>query len=131
MRLRIFWAIFVSASILPFSPLTASAQTQWAPCPIPILRTHTLAPYPVAAAKNGEKGAVLIAVNIGADGVPVGVKTVKSSGFTDLDETAATWVKTQWRWEPPPKSCQSVRVSYNWNPHNADPATRALFEDHH
>src|ERR1700740_2327506 len=100
-------AIVVTALNLSFSHLSAFAQPQEIPCAIPILRTHTLAPYPVAAAKNGEKGAVLIAVNIGVDGVPVGAKTLKSSGFTDLDEAAATWVKTKWRWKPPPKSCQS------------------------
>jgi TonB family protein len=92
----------------------AVAQPQEVSCAVPILRTHTNAPYPVAAARSRERGEVSIAVKLGALGIPAGAKTVKSSGFTDLDEAAATWVKTKWRWEPPSRSCRSVRVLYRW-----------------
>jgi protein TonB len=96
----------------------ALSQAQDPPCFVqssalnPILETHTIPPYPVEAVHLNEQGTVLMRADIGANGAPIDVSVLASSGFSQLDEAARNYVKTHWRWNPPHrKACQSsIRV---------------------
>jgi protein TonB len=55
--------------------------------------------YPAQALRNGERGTVMVSVEIGADGVPTDVGVAKSSGSRHLDRAAVDAVR-RWRFRP-------------------------------
>ena len=55
--------------------------------------------YPVQALRRGEQGTVMVAVDIGPDGVPTAVNLARSSGSRLLDRAALDAVK-RWRFRP-------------------------------
>ena len=56
-------------------------------------------PYPQVARKRGWEGTVVLRLTVNREGTVERVNTHKSSGFPDLDESAAQAVKT-WRFSP-------------------------------
>ncbi len=56
-------------------------------------------PYPQEARKQGWEGTVLLRITVGTGGDVENVKIRESSGFPELDESAAQSVKT-WRFDP-------------------------------
>lgn len=56
-------------------------------------------PYPQIARKRGWEGTVVLRLTVNREGTVERVNTHKSSGFPDLDESAAQAVKT-WRFSP-------------------------------
>jgi protein TonB len=57
-------------------------------------------PYPLAARRMGLQGTVLLRVVVGADGSPVSVAVLQSSGHAMLDASAADTVRARWRFVP-------------------------------
>jgi protein TonB len=85
----------------------------------PIASSHKIAPYPADAVRNHEQGRVLLRVVVDGNGSARDVSVTRSSGYSDLDDAAATFVKENWRWQPPPDECADkgviVPVFYNWS----------------
>jgi protein TonB len=57
-------------------------------------------PYPIAARRMGLQGTVVLRVVVGADGRPLDVSIVQSSGHAILDTSAADTVRSRWRFVP-------------------------------
>jgi protein TonB len=57
-------------------------------------------PYPIAARRLGLEGTVVLRVVVGADGSPVSVAVLQSSGHAMLDASAADTVRAKWRFVP-------------------------------
>lgn len=92
-------------AVHPAPPAPAPAPVA-KPAPIPptpvraVASTHTIPPYPPVSRRLGEDGAVLLALEVGADGRVQNATVMDSSGHHRLDEAAVAWVKTHWRYHP-------------------------------
>jgi protein TonB len=85
----------------------------------PIVRTHTLPPYPPISVRLNEQGTTLMEVHITAEGNVDDCKVVQTSSSDRLDAAACDYVKSHWRWQPPTNKGQpvavSTRVSVKWD----------------
>ncbi len=55
-------------------------------------------PYPSFARGSGMQGTVRLSISVGASGAVESVTVMGSTGFSNLDEYAASWVRRNWRW---------------------------------
>ncbi len=55
--------------------------------------------YPEVARRRGQQGRVVLEVSVSAEGMPVSVRVVQSSGYPSLDTAAQTAVE-RWRFVP-------------------------------
>ncbi|HRH95507.1 MAG TPA: TonB family protein [Prosthecobacter sp.] len=55
-------------------------------------------PYPTFARSAGMQGTVRLSISVGPSGAVEGVTVMGSTGFSALDEYAASWVRRNWRW---------------------------------
>ncbi len=55
-------------------------------------------PYPSFARSAGMQGTVRLSISVGPSGAVEGVNVMGSTGFSALDEYAASWVRRNWRW---------------------------------
>ncbi|MEZ5385848.1 MAG: TonB family protein [Prosthecobacter sp.] len=55
-------------------------------------------PYPSFARSGGMQGTVRLSISVGASGAVESVSVMGSTGFSALDEYAASWVRRNWRW---------------------------------
>ena len=55
-------------------------------------------PYPSFARSSGMQGTVRLSISVGASGAVESVTVMGSTGFSNLDEYAASWVRRNWRW---------------------------------
>lgn len=55
-------------------------------------------PYPSFARSSGMQGTVRLSISVGSSGSVEGVNVIGSTGFSSLDEYAASWVRRNWRW---------------------------------
>ena len=55
-------------------------------------------PYPTFARGAGMQGTVRLSISVGPSGAVEGVSVIGSTGFSALDEYAASWVRRNWRW---------------------------------
>lgn len=62
--------------------------------------THSIPPYPAIAKRLGEQGTVLLRLTISPSGDVTSADIVQSSGYADLDQTAAAWVQAHWKYKP-------------------------------
>lgn len=62
--------------------------------------THTRPPYPVMSRRLGKEGTVRLKLTISPQGRVVDAQIVKSSGTDELDNAAAAWVMSHWRYKP-------------------------------
>ena len=62
--------------------------------------THTIPPYPPMARRLGHQGVVQLRLTITPDGRVAQAEIVKSSGWPELDQEAAEWVRAHWRYKP-------------------------------
>jgi protein TonB len=62
--------------------------------------THSRPPYPPTARRLNHEGTVRLRLTIGPDGRVRRADIVRSSGWPELDETAAAWVVAHWRYQP-------------------------------
>jgi protein TonB len=85
----------------------------------PIMRTHTLPPYPPISVRLNESGTTLMEVHITTEGNVDDCKIVTSSSSERLDQAACDYVKRVWRWQPPTQqgtpTAVSTRVSVKWD----------------
>lgn len=85
----------------------------------PIMRTHTLPPYPPISIRLNESGTTLMEVHITTEGNVDDCKIVQSSSSERLDTAACDYVKRVWRWQPPTNqgtpTAVSTRVSVKWD----------------
>jgi protein TonB len=65
-----------------------------------VIGTHTTPDYPPLETRLGHEGNVYLHLAIDANGVVADVRIVRSSGYDDLDQAAADWVKAHWRYLP-------------------------------
>ncbi|QSX80083.1 energy transducer TonB [Lysobacter solisilvae] len=75
--------------------------------------------YPAGALRRGERGTVLVRVQVGVDGVPTDVSVGHSSGSRELDRAAVSAVR-RWRFRPAMSGelpvSSSVQVPINFQP---------------
>jgi protein TonB len=85
----------------------------------PIVRTHTLPPYPPISVRLNEQGTTLMEVHITVEGNVDDCKIVQTSSSDRLDQAACEYVKSHWRWQPPTQqgtpTAVSTRVSVKWD----------------
>ena len=62
--------------------------------------THSTPPYPPYARRLNHEGTVQLRLTVGPDGRVLRADVVRSSGWPELDETAAAWVVAHWRYRP-------------------------------
>ena len=62
--------------------------------------THTTPPYPAMARRLGEQGVVVLHLTISPQGDVISAQVTKSSGYSDLDQTASSWVMAHWKYKP-------------------------------
>ena len=118
---------FTVATAAP-PPVTTVAKAPPAPPPVhvaasdplrPVMRTHTLPPYPPISVRLNESGTTLMEVNITTEGNVDQCTVVQSSSSERLDNAACDFVKSRWRWQPPTNQGQPVsvktRVSVKWD----------------
>ena len=112
----------------PPPPVTTVAKAPPAPPPKavassdplrPIMRTHTLPPYPPISVRLNEQGTTLMEVHITTEGNVDDCKVVQTSSSERLDSAACDYVKSRWRWQPPTNqgtpTAVSTRVSVKWD----------------
>lgn len=68
--------------------------------------------YPGISKRLGEQGQVVHSVLIGADGLPVSARLIKSSGYERLDQSAYTAVM-RWRYVPGKRNGVPTTMSFN------------------
>jgi protein TonB len=118
---------FTVATAAP-PPVTTVAKAPPAPPPVhvaasdplrPVMRTHTLPPYPPISVRLNESGTTLMEVNITTEGNVDQCTVVQSSSSERLDNAACDFVKSRWRWQPPTNQGAPVavktRVSVKWD----------------
>ena len=85
----------------------------------PIMRTHTIPPYPPISVRLNESGTTLMEVHITTQGNVDDCKILNSSSSERLDTAACDYVKRVWRWQPPTNqgtpTAVSTRVSVKWD----------------
>ncbi len=85
----------------------------------PIMRTHTLPPYPPISVRLNEAGTTLMEVHITTEGNVDDCKIINTSSSERLDTAACDYVKRVWRWQPPTNQgapvAVSTRVSVKWD----------------
>jgi protein TonB len=69
------------------------------PRPVAGMATNRAPAYPESARRRSEEGGVMLRVGVAADGTPIEVAVLKTSGYPVLDQAAALAVK-QWRFVP-------------------------------
>jgi len=62
--------------------------------------THSTPPYPDQARLLAHQGIVLLRLTISPNGDVVAADVARSSGFTELDSQAASWVLVHWKYKP-------------------------------
>jgi periplasmic protein TonB len=85
----------------------------------PVMRTHTLPPYPPISVRLNEQGTTLMEVHITTEGNVDDCKVAQTSSSERLDQAACEYVKSHWRWQPPTNqgtpTAVSTRVSVKWD----------------
>ena len=66
--------------------------------------------YPVDAIRNNITGTVELEILVGADGKPLEVSVVRSSGNRALDQAARKVVLQRWLFQPAMENGQAVQV---------------------
>lgn len=83
----------LTASTAPSAPITDGAASA-------VGSTHTIPPYPPEARRLGQQGTVMLRLTISASGEVTAADVVQSSGYPELDQTAAAWVMAHWKYKP-------------------------------
>lgn len=122
-----------SITTVPVKPRPASAQAaNPVPAPTlpsndplrPIMRTHTLPPYPPIARRLNEQGTTLMELVISPRGNVSECHIMESSSSERLDKAGCDFVTRNWLWRPPTSDGKPVsvktRVSIKWDLRAAD-----------
>jgi periplasmic protein TonB len=73
-----------------------------------IFGTHTTPDYPPLDRRLGHEGNVLLMLAIDERGVVVDTQVERSSGYEGLDQAAANWVKSHWRYHPATRAGDAI-----------------------
>lgn len=65
-------------------------------------------PYPPSARQSGHEGTVRLKISLDSSGNPVQVQVVSSSGYSELDQSAVGFVKSNWKFHPAQKEGNNV-----------------------
>ena len=87
-----------SASVAPVLR-TATAMLLVSPRPVAGMETNRAPIYPQIALRRGEEGRVMLRVSVSAEGTPLEVALLETSGHPNLDSAALSAVR-QWRFVP-------------------------------
>jgi periplasmic protein TonB len=77
------------------------------PRPVAGMETNRAPIYPDLARRRGEQGRVLLRVNVSADGTPLDVAVLDTSGHQSLDAAALSAIR-QWRFVPATQAGRAV-----------------------
>ena len=77
------------------------------PRPVAGMETNRAPTYPEIARRRGEEGRVVLRVSVSADGMPLDVEVMGSSGHPSLDAAALSAVR-QWRFIPATQAGKSL-----------------------
>lgn len=80
-------------------PAPPKAAPQGGAVAVPSFYQNPPPPYPDGARRNKEEGLVVLRTQVDTQGLVSSVTVEKSSGFTDLDQSAQDTVKN-WRFKP-------------------------------
>ncbi|MCW4455502.1 energy transducer TonB [Flavobacterium sp. MXW15] len=87
--------------------------------PLPLPGQSPAPRYPAAALRRGERGTVVVRVDVDANGAPGGVTLVQRSGSRTLDRAAMEAVRG-WRFQPAQRNGQpvagSVEIPFDFSP---------------
>jgi TonB family protein len=75
----------------------------------PVKETRGLPPYPKESLRLKEEGTVTLSVTVGTDGAVSRASVFKPSGHQRLDDAAAEYVKSHWRWYPATRAGKPVQ----------------------
>ncbi|HEX3945333.1 MAG TPA: energy transducer TonB [Rhizomicrobium sp.] len=75
--------------------------------------THTIPPYPPMAMRFGYEGTVRLRIAVDEQGNVFSADVLNSSGHTDLDDAAVSWVKSHWRYQPAVQNGNAVPATTN------------------
>ncbi len=92
------------------APAPASSNLAPGNRPLPISGQMPPPRYPPAALRRGDRGTVVVRVEVDANGAPNGVALVRRSGSRDLDRAAMEAVR-RWRFKPAQNNGQAVPAS--------------------
>ena len=98
------------APVAPQAPAAPSVTLAPGASPVPISGQSPPPTYPASAMRRGERGTVLLRVDVGVDGVPSKVSIEHRSGSRALDRAAVDAVR-QWRFHPAQRDGQPVPAS--------------------
>lgn len=105
----------------PVAPVNEAAPVAMAAGdrPQPIADQSPPPTYPAAALRRGDRGSVVVRVDVDAAGAPAAVTIVQRSGLRDLDRAAAEAVR-RWRFQPAQSNGQpvpgSIEVPFDFTP---------------
>ncbi len=98
------------AEIAAASAAATPASTGPVERPRPLADSSPAPQYPPAALRRGERGTVVVRVDVDANGMPGGVTLVQRSGSRALDRAAMEAVR-RWRFQPATRDGQPVEGS--------------------
>ncbi|HEV2652755.1 MAG TPA: energy transducer TonB [Rhizomicrobium sp.] len=84
-------------TVAPTNPATPPAADSG---PASLTNTHTTPPYPQDARSASHQGTVLLTITVGPQGDVMNAVVAQSSGFTELDQAAVSWVIGHWKYKP-------------------------------
>ena len=105
----------------PVAPVNEAAPVAMAAGdrPEPIADQSPPPTYPAAALRRGDRGSVVVRVDVDAAGAPAAVTIIQRSGSRDLDRAAAEAVR-RWRFQPAQSNGQpvpgSIEVPFDFTP---------------
>ena len=85
------------AKAVAAQPPAAEAQGEYTP---PAYRSAPLPPYPAAMRQSRVQGSVRLRIFLDDRGRPERVEVAESSGHTEFDTTARSWVQRHWVFSP-------------------------------
>ncbi len=92
----------------------------------PIVKTHTMPPYPPESIAAQEQGPMLVEVEINTTGAVDKCSIYKSSGYARLDQAACDHIAANWRWQPPTRNgvpaAVKTQIYIVWNLKLAQPS---------
>lgn len=66
----------------------------------PSYKTTPKPPYPAALRASRTTGSVRVRISIDSDGIPTQVTVIQSSGYSEFDSAARSWIIKKWRFNP-------------------------------
>ncbi len=100
----------LQTTVAPITPPRTETMPVAGPdrAPVSLPATHTIPPYPSLAQRLGAEGTVTLRLTVLTDGKVGQAQIVTSSGRSDLDEAAQSWIISHWAYKPALNNGQPV-----------------------